>query len=91
MYADAVKLRTGLRGKRDLKPFVRSVEVKEGQQKPVIVFDGLLAVFWGLMLAKCILCTWAVGYWDMPISSFWVWLPSMIFGAVCTFLYVYRE
>ncbi len=50
----------------------------------------MLGWFWSLMLTKCLLCTWAVGYWDMPISSFWVWLPSLVFGGVCTLLYVQR-
>jgi hypothetical protein len=52
--------------------------------------DGLLLGFWGLLLLKCVLSTWAVAHWDMPVSSFWVWLPSIIFGAVCTMLYLMR-
>ncbi len=89
MLANTVKLRgrpgEGIHG----KTFIEEVRVKE--QRPAAGFDRVLVLFWGLMLSKCLFSTWAVGYWDMPVSSFWVWLPSLVFGTVCTVLYRYRE
>ena len=66
--------------------FIRGVRLKPRRRG----VDGLLLGFWVLLLVKCLLSTWAVGYWDMPVSSFWVWLPSIVFGAVCTVLYLKR-
>ena len=71
------------------RPLVESVRFREANPREG-GFDRMLGWFWSLMLTKCLLCTWAVGYWDMPISSFWVWLPSLVFGGVCTLLYVQR-
>ncbi len=62
-------------------------EVRLRPRRSRVRVDGLLLGFWILLLAKCLLSTWAVAHWNMPISSFWVWLPSIIFGAVCTILY----
>ncbi len=48
----------------------------------------LLLVFWGLIIAKCTLLQWAIITHNVPIDGgMFVWLPSFIFGAVCTFVY----
>ena len=69
--------------------FIQGVHLKPRRRRGGV--DGLLLGFWVLLLVKCLLSTWAVAHWDMPVSSFWVWLPSMIFGAVCTSLYCNRQ
>ncbi len=93
MLANAVKLRGRLRQGEDryAQSFIEEVKVKDQPWRSAGGFDRLLGGFWTLMLIKCLLCTWAVGYWEMPISSFWVWLPSLVFGALCTLLYLSRE
>ncbi|WP_269538635.1 hypothetical protein [Cerasicoccus fimbriatus] len=48
----------------------------------------LLLVFWGLIIAKCTLLQWAILKHDVPIDGgLYIWLPSFIFGAVCSFVY----
>lgn len=48
----------------------------------------VLGAFWGLVLTKCILAHWAIVRWDMPVSSFWVWFPTLIFAALCTIVFL---
>lgn len=49
---------------------------------------GIATIFWGLILAKCFLAQWAVFRYDIPINTlFFVWIPSLTFGALCTFIY----
>lgn len=48
----------------------------------------LLLVFWGLIIAKCTLLQWAILKHNVPIDGgLYIWLPSFIFGAVCSFVY----
>jgi hypothetical protein len=50
-------------------------------------FRGLVYIFWGLILAKCFLAEWAVVAYRMPFNSLYVWVPTMIFAGVCTWVY----
>lgn len=50
-------------------------------------FRGLVYLFWGLIFAKCFLAEWAVRFYAMPFDSLYVWLPTLVFGAVCTWVY----
>lgn len=48
----------------------------------------LLLVFWGLILAKCCLLQWTILSYNVPIDGgLFIWTPSFIFGAVCSFIY----
>jgi len=48
----------------------------------------LLLVFWGLILAKCTLLQWAILTYDVPVDGgLFIWMPTFIFGAVCSFIY----
>ncbi|WP_309398076.1 hypothetical protein [Cerasicoccus maritimus] len=48
----------------------------------------LLLVFWGLIIAKCTLLQWAIITHDLPINGgMFIWLPTFLFGAVCSFIY----
>lgn len=67
--------------------FVDKVTVRR-RRHPV---DGFVIGGWTLILIKCILASWAMERWDVPIHDFYVWGPSFILGAVCTFLYLRRE
>ncbi len=49
--------------------------------------DGFVLVGWVLILAKCALASVAIRRWDIPIDDFYVWGPSIMFGALCTGLY----
>jgi hypothetical protein len=67
--------------------FVEKVTVRRAW-RPI---DAFVIVGWSLIFAKCVLASIAIHYWDAPIHDFYVWGPSVIFGGVCTFLYLRRE
>lgn len=52
--------------------------------------DRFVVLGWTLILGKCVLASWAIRRWDIPIADFYVWGPSIIFGALCTYLYLAR-
>ncbi len=43
---------------------------------------------WLLILAKCILVTWAVQHWQVPIHPGWIVWPTVAFGALATCLWL---
>lgn len=48
----------------------------------------LLLVFWGLIMAKCTLLQWAILKYNVPIDGgLFIWAPTFLFGAVCSFIY----
>ncbi len=58
----------------------------EGEQKRVR-FRGLFYIFWGIILSKCIFAEWAIRHYGLPVNSLYVWVPTMIFASVSTFVY----
>lgn len=51
-----------------------------------------MAVAWAAIIAKCLLVTWAVGHWRMPFHASWVVVPTLIFAALATGLWIaHRE
>ncbi|BET66484.1 hypothetical protein ASA1KI_14020 [Opitutales bacterium ASA1] len=68
--------------------FVSRVTVREKRHwRPV---DAFVVVGWSLILGKCVLASWAIERWSVPVSDFYVWVPSCVFGALCTWLYLSR-
>ena len=67
--------------------FVEKVTVR----RPWRPVDAFVIVGWSLILLKCVLASVAIHRWSMPIHDLYVWGPSVIFGAVCTWLYLRRE
>lgn len=54
-------------------------------------FRGLVFMFWGLIFAKGFLAEWALRVWDAPVSSFYIWAPTLLFGIVGTAVYASKE
>lgn len=47
---------------------------------------------WIAILVKCALVIWAVDRWHMPFHAAWVVVPTLIFAALATLLWVaHRE
>ncbi|GHB99601.1 hypothetical protein [Cerasicoccus arenae] len=64
------------------------MEIALERTSQVAVSRMLLLVFWGLILAKCSLLQWAILNYDVPVDGgLFIWLPSFLFGAVCSFVY----
>lgn len=47
-----------------------------------------LAIAWVVILAKCVAVNWAVDHWDMDIRAAWVIVPTLIFAATATLLFI---
>lgn len=48
----------------------------------------LLAFFWGLIWVKCFWIEYASQRYEMEINTlFYVWIPSLVMGMVCSILY----
>jgi hypothetical protein len=55
----------------------------------VMNFRNLCLVFWGLILAKCLLLQWAIIHYSIPVNGLlFVWTPSFIFAALCVAVYL---
>jgi hypothetical protein len=67
--------------------FIEKVTVR----RPMHPIDAFVVVGWTLILTKCALASFAISHWNVPVDPGYIWWPSVIFGAVCTFLYLRRE
>ncbi len=54
----------------------------------VLPFRGLLFIFWGVLVSKCLFLQWAIFTYDVPIDGWlFVWTPSFLFGILCMAVY----
>ncbi len=67
--------------------FVAKVTVR----RPRHPVDAFIVGGWSLILTKCVLASLAIHHWDVPVHDLYVWGPSLVFGGVCTFLYLRRD
>lgn len=52
---------------------------------------SILLLFWGAIMTKCFATEWAVQYYAMPFDSLYIWIPTLVFGSVCTLVYTYTK
>lgn len=51
-------------------------------------FRGVLFIFWGVLVSKCLFLQWAIFTYDVPIDGWlFVWTPSFLFGVLCMLVY----
>lgn len=43
---------------------------------------------WVLIALKCVLVTWAIDRWQVPIHPAWVIAPTLVFAALATLLWL---
>jgi hypothetical protein len=53
--------------------------------------EQLLIACWVLIAMKSILAVWAVHRWHVPFNPLWVIAPTVMFAALCTAVYLWRE
>lgn len=46
---------------------------------------------WLVIIAKCVFVHWAFVHWSVPLSAWWIILPTLVFAAVATALWVTHE
>lgn len=47
-----------------------------------------LGAVWMLILAKCSLVWWAIIHWNVPFHPAWIVLPTLLFAALATVLWI---
>ena len=53
--------------------------------------ERLIGIFWVVIVAKCFLIWWVIEHFRIPFSPWWVIAPTLIFAAVCTAVYYWRD
>jgi len=53
--------------------------------------EQLLIAGWVLIALKSVLVVWAVRRWHVPFNPLWVIAPTVMFGALVTAVYFWRE
>ncbi len=53
--------------------------------------DAFVVVSWALIVGKCLLASLAIEHWSIPIHDLYVWVPSVVFGGLCTWFYLRGE
>jgi hypothetical protein len=48
----------------------------------------ILAIAWVVILAKCVVVTWAMNHWHVPIHPGWVVVPTLLLAAGATWLWI---
>jgi apolipoprotein N-acyltransferase len=81
----------GRRGAKDYSAgFVRGVSVQQERARDR-KFERLLAAFWLLIGLKCAAVWWIMIHYRVPIHPLWVVAPTVIFAALCTGVYYWRD
>ncbi len=50
-----------------------------------------LGVVWAVIVAKCIVVKWAVVAYAMPFNAWWIILPTLVFAALATLLWLWHR
>jgi hypothetical protein len=48
----------------------------------------LMAVLWGVVVAKCIVVWWAIDRWQVPFHPLWIVAPTIIFAGLASMLWL---
>jgi hypothetical protein len=70
--------------------FVQEVRVSQPASRNRRV-ERLLLLGWVLIALKSGLLVWAVEKYHVPIDPLWVIVPTIIFGLLCTMVYIRGE
>lgn len=78
----------GQRPPKAQQSLVESVEVKE--ERPAR-FGIALAIFWVVIAVKSALVAWAIRAYAMPVGFAWVFVPTIVFAVLATWLVLRRR
>jgi apolipoprotein N-acyltransferase len=79
------------RGGKDYSAgFVREVTIKSERARDA-KFERLIAGFWVVIGLKCAAVWWIMVHYHVPINPLWVVVPTLMFAALCTAVYYWRD
>ena len=73
------------------RAFVRELRIEQPREPRSRRLELILAVCWVLVIAKSAAIYWACHHYAVPVSPWWVILPTLFFAGVCTLLYWRRD
>jgi hypothetical protein len=80
------------RGRREYpQEFIRSVNLRRTESESDRKLKRLLWIFWGVILVKCAFIWWLMRHYHVPIHPLWVVVPTLMFAALITAVYVWRD
>jgi hypothetical protein len=47
-----------------------------------------MAIAWLLIAVKCVLVSWAIAHWHVPLHPAWIVAPTLVFAALATALWL---
>jgi hypothetical protein len=62
-----------------------------GVRLPSLRVRLFMLLAWIAIAGKCIFVSWAVERWHMPFSASWVVVPTLLFGALATGLWLTHQ
>jgi hypothetical protein len=90
MFADLVRLISRRPSTDYEKGFVRSVKVTGGPPRNRRI-ERLIWICWGIIVIKSIAVEWLFAHYHVPVNALWVIVPTFIFAALCTAIYLLRD
>ena len=72
------------------RAFVRQVEVTDQIARNPWV-ERLILIGWLVIVVKCFVVIWAIDHWAVPFSPYWIIIPTILMGALCTAVYYWRD
>jgi hypothetical protein len=92
MFADLLQLMARRPRAGYERDFVRSVSVRHRSPRNPRV-ERVLVLGWALIALKTAVLVWALPHYHvlLPFNVLWVVAPTIVFGALCTVVYLLRD
>ena len=72
------------------RAFVKEITVREKPSRDPRV-ERILVLGWLLIVLKSLFVSWACAHYAIPFHPLWLIAPTVLFGLLCTFVYVGRR
>ena len=50
-----------------------------------------MAIAWLIILAKCVLVSWAINHWQVPFNAAWIVGPTIAFAALASGIWLTHQ
>ena len=93
MFTELLRLISGRPPPGSAADFVKEVRVvrERGRTPRSRRTEKLILAGWVLIAVKSWLMIWLVEKYRVPINASWVIVPTVVFAALCTALYFWRD
>ena len=71
--------------------FVKEITVREAKPARNPRVERIIVIGWALIVLKSIFVWWACLHYPVPFHPLWIVGPTVLFGLLCTFVYLGRR